>query len=218
MLDITKVEEESIWKIVKKTRRSFVVQHPNPYSCQDYQSKKLLANEYIQENIDSLEKELKLNTSMISHKNVSFKTLETAGEMFTYLNYCSLLIPKYLRIIAHLFQTGTPREIIFGLISVIKTSKNLDEKYKTIEILSKFMETFWLETQYKKVQIITKGKCYTNGTFDDCTKKKNLTDEEYQNILGCLWYLSSLFNNTFLLRIPSASKDDKSSCSHSFSK
>ena len=109
ILDITKVDEVSVWKIVKKIRRSFVVEHPNPYSCQDYQSKKLLANEYIQENIDSLEKELKLNTSMISHKNVSFKTLETAGKMFTYLNYCSLLIPKYLRIIALLSQRNSLR-------------------------------------------------------------------------------------------------------------
>ena len=102
-------------------------------------------------------------------------------------------------------------------LSRLKTSKKLAEKNITIIFLSKFMETLRLK-EYEKVQIITKGKCYTNSTFDACTKKKNVTDEEYQNILGCLWYLSSLFNNTFLLRIPSASKDDKSSCSHSFSK
>ena len=122
MLDITKVEEENVWKIVKKTRRSFLVENPDPY-CQDDDT--LVFEKIIQENINSLEKELKLNTSLTPNKNVSFKTLETAGEMFTYLNFCP---PKYLRMITYLFRTGTPKEIIFGLTSIVKTSKKLAEK------------------------------------------------------------------------------------------
>ena len=202
MLDTTELDLENVWEIVKKTRISFLVEHPDPY-CQD--SNTLLSDESIQENIHRVTKELKLNTSLTPDKNVSFKTLETATEMFTYLNYCSLLIPKYLRIIiAHLFKTRTPGEIIFGLTSVIKTTKNRAEKYKTIEMLSKFMETLRLK-DYEKVQIITKGKCYTNATFDKCTKKIDLINEESLKNSGCFWYLSALFNNVFQLRIPEAS-------------
>ena len=211
MLDMTKGEEEHVWKIVKKIRRSFLYEHPDA-GCEEHNI--LLSDENIQENINSLEKELKLNTSLTPDKNVSFKTLETAAEMFTYLNYCPLLIPKYLRIIiAHLFKTGTPGEIIFGLTSVIKTTKNRAEKYKTIEILLKFMEAM-RQREYEKVQIITKGKCYTNATFDKCTKKIDLINEETLKKSGSFWYLSSLFNNIFQLRIPEASEGDKSSCSH----
>ena len=198
---MTKGEEEHVWKILKKIRRSFLYEHPHA-DCQDDDT--LLSEEKIQENIKSLEKELKLDTSLTPDKNVSFKTLETAGEMFTYLNYCPVLIPKYLKIIAHLLQTGTPRKIIFGLKSVIKTSKNQAEKYKTIEILLKFMEAM-RQREYEKVQIITKGKCYTNATFDKCTKKIDLINEESLKNSGCFWYLSSLFNNVFQLRIPEAS-------------
>ena len=114
-----------------------------------------------------------------------------------------LELNKNLKIIAHLFKTGTPGEIIFGLTSVIKTSKNRAEKYKTIEMLSKFMEILRLK-EYEKVQIITKGKCYTNATFDKCTKKIDLINEESLKNSGCFWYLSSLFNNIFHPRIPEA--------------
>ena len=66
------------------------------------------------------------------------------------------------------------------------------------------METFSLK-EYEKVQIITKGKCYTNATFDKCTKKIDLINKESLKNSGCFWYLSSLFNNVFQLRIPEAS-------------
>ena len=207
MLDITKVEEDPAWKIVKKIRRSFLFEHPHA-DCQVHdtllsESKTLLSDENIEENINRVTKELKLNTSLTPDKNISFKTLETAGEMFTYLNNCPGLIPKYLRIIAHLFQNGTSREIIIGLKSIIKTSKNWAEKYKTIEMLSKFLETLRLK-EYEKVQIITKGKCYTNATFDKCTKKIDLINEESLKNSGCFWYLSYLFKNIFHPRIPEA--------------
>ena len=197
MLDITKVEEEHVWKIMKKIRISFLYECPDA-DCQDDNT--LLSDENIQENIKSLEKELKLNTSLTPDKNISFKTLETAVEMFTYLNFCP---PKLLKFTPHLFRTGTPKEIIFGLTSVIKTIKNRAEIYKTVEILSKFMETLMLK-EYEKVQIITKGKCYTNGTFDKCTKKIDLIKDESLKDSGCFWYLSSLFNNIFHPRIPEA--------------
>ena len=78
MLDVTKGEEEHVWKIVKKTRRSFLYEHPDT-GCQDFNT--LLYDKNIQENINSLEKELKLNTSLTPDKNVSFKTFKTAEHL-----------------------------------------------------------------------------------------------------------------------------------------
>ena len=105
--------------------------------------------------------------------------------MFTYLSFCPSLISKYSRTIAHLFKTGTPRNIIHGLRSVQKTSQNFDEKYKTVEIFSKFMESLSLE-EYKDIQMMTKGKCYTstNATFCNSTKKIDIINEESSNNSG----------------------------------
>ena len=77
---MTKHDIEKVWRIVKKTRSRFLSEQYDP-DCQD--SRTLLSDTDIQNNIKSLAKELKLNTLYIPNKNVSLKTLETAGEMFT---------------------------------------------------------------------------------------------------------------------------------------
>ena len=42
----------------------------------------------ISKNVRSLEEKLSINVSVDQIENVSEKTLQTAVEMFTYLNYC----------------------------------------------------------------------------------------------------------------------------------
>ena len=81
---MAQLDQENIWKIVKKIRKSFLSKHSNPI-CEDYIG--LTAN-YIIENIDHLSEELKLSPSSIPRENVSHQTFETAGEIYAYLNYC----------------------------------------------------------------------------------------------------------------------------------
>ena len=186
MLDMTKLKTENVWKIVKQTRLSFLLEH----SDQDC-DRTLLSDKNIHNNINSLAAELYQNTTSRTNENISSKTLETAGEMFTYLNYCPSIIPKHALISAYLFRTGTPREIILGLTSAIKISQNVHEKDKLIEIFSNVMELLSLNN-YENIQIITKGKCYTNtATFGNCTLKENVTNKEDHKLTGYFF----TFNN-----------------------
>lgn len=182
MLHMMKLNLENVWKIVRKTRLSFLSRHIEIDSvCNE--EKTLLSNGNIQENMNSLFEELKLNPTSTPDTNIPSQTLQTAGQMFTYLNYCPTAIPKHLLLRAYLFQTATPKEIILALISIIKTSQNLTEKKETIEMLSKLMEILHLK-QYENVQIITKDKCYTNAIFDKCPQKIDINENKTMKLLG----------------------------------
>ena len=100
--------------------------------------------------------------------------------MFTYLNFCP---PKLLTFIVHLFETGTPRDMILALAGIKKSLQEASEKRKIIEIFQRVMNTFNLN-QYEKLQIITKGKCYSNGTFSNCVRKMNISNFEAENQSG----------------------------------
>ena len=82
---MTKIDQENVWKIIKKLRMSFLSEYPD-IDC--YSSYSLLAEKNIQDNINSIASELQLNITSTVNQNVSYKTLQTAGDMFTYLNYC----------------------------------------------------------------------------------------------------------------------------------
>ena len=82
-------DQENVWKIVKETRKSFLSQHKNP-ECLDDGT--LLSDNSIKDNIDTVEKKLKLSPIYSPNKKVSGNTLEDAVNVYTYLNYCPPLL------------------------------------------------------------------------------------------------------------------------------
>ena len=139
----------------------------------------LLNLEYITNNVKSFAEKLKLNTSSTPNKNVSYKTLETAGEMFTYLNYCP---PELELFTTYLLKNEAPKNMILALIDFVKNSQN-SEKESARRILYKVLETLDLRT-YEKIQMVTKAKC-SNNTFVNCTRDINLSEEDVR-MLGLL--------------------------------
>ena len=122
-------DQENFWKIVKDTRMSLLLENADLYCRSDL----IFQFSIIQDNINSLAAKLKFNTtSYTPKKNISFETLQTAVEMFTYLNYCP---PKLLDFKIQLLQTGKPRELILALISLKESSQKAAEKSKLTEIL-----------------------------------------------------------------------------------
>ena len=89
------------------------------------------------------------------------------------MNYCP---PKLIQLIIPIFKTGTPKDIILALTSIIRNPLKI-VNHSSRKILIKVMETFKLD-QYEKIQIFTKGKCYTNGIFGKCTRKKEFSKED----------------------------------------
>ena len=173
---MAQLDQENIWKIVKKIRKSFFSKHSNP-TCPSYI---VLADNYIKGNIDHLAEELQLSPSSIPQDNISYELLQTAGEIFTYLNYCP---PNILPLLTHILKTGTPKDIILALTSIVKNPLKIVKQISRT-ILLKVIETFELD-EYEKIQVITKGKCYINGTFGNCKNNLDLNEEDLK-LLGML--------------------------------
>ena len=168
LLEIAKLDLENIWKIIKKIRKLYLSNHPHQY-CSIDSSRKMLPD--ILSNINSLEAELKLNATYIPNVNVSYKTLQTSAEIFTYLNFCPT---QFLSFMTLLIKTGSPKEIILALTKIIKNSKNDATKTRTIKIFTKIMSGLNHISYYERLQMITKGKGFTNSTIDPGKKENKL--------------------------------------------
>ena len=114
MLHISISDHDSFWNIVKQIRKSVLSKLPK-LDCNAQNT--LLSDEQIKINVKTFEDSLNVNASLIMttiskktscgyygctiknfdvptiYENVSDETLNTAAEMFTYLNYCP---PKLL--------------------------------------------------------------------------------------------------------------------------
>ena len=153
-MDVTQESEQNIWKIVKETRKSFLNEH---FDIVCHYENPLIPDNFIRDNTDSIEEKLKLNISSTINTNISYKTLQTAANMFTYLNYChGTLLPH----IKHLIESESTKNILLALSSIMKTSRN---GYKIIsnKILTRAMEMFKLNF-YKGIDIIVREEASNN--------------------------------------------------------
>lgn len=160
--------EKNVWDIVIEKRKSLLLNH-SYIECESNvwgSNPSLLPDNMIIENIEYIVSELKLNVTRDTIKDVSNKTFNDAADVFTYLNYCppKLLIAFY----EDLIKTASSRNIILAMTSLMKTSKNA-EKRSSNRIFSKIMEKLDL-SNYEIIQILTKGKCYKEGVYRNCTK------------------------------------------------
>ena len=120
---------ENVWKIVRKIRQSYLFENPDVHAYEFCQLSKTAMNQFL----NTLTDELKVNSTSEPNKNVSYKTLETSAELFIYLHHCPPFVSKDHRFIAHMIQTGAPKELILSLTNLIKTAKNK----KNVENLAK---------------------------------------------------------------------------------
>ena len=168
---MTKLDQEDVWKVIRKTRLSFLSEYTDIdcHSAADI----IFSSDTIRKNTNSIAAELKISTTSTLNKNISHKILQTAGEMFTFLNHCP---PK---LFLDIFKNGTARDIILALTSVIKTLENANDKKLTIEVFTNLMDSINLK-DFENVQISTKGNCFTNAIFGNCTKDMHLNNKEIQ--------------------------------------
>ena len=172
---MAQLDLENIWKIMKKIRISFLKRNLEP-ECERITPS--LSEIYIQDIIDQFAEELNLTPSSIPKTpkdNITYQKLETAGQIFTYLMYCP---PKLVPLVAQILKSETPKNMILALTSMIKRPTIVPQSSR--KILINVLKTLKLD-QYETIQIITKGKCYINGTFGNY---KNNFNEEDLNLLG----------------------------------
>ena len=153
MLDKVHLDQKNVWKIVRQVRKSFLSKNTNPI-CDIYS---LLTDNHIKDNIETVVENLKLNTTYSTNKNVSDKILQTAADMFTYLNLCPSAGAKTLsNFLQDLFKSRSAKNILLALTSIMKSSKDAKKESST-KIFMKAMELFKLST-YSDIEVITKEK------------------------------------------------------------
>ena len=199
MLEMTKLSDEDVWKIVKDLRKKFLYKHDDPKCDGAF----LFNNEvdyntyHIKDLTNELADKLKLNTTYETNENVSYKTLQTAAEMFLYLNYCPYKLDQshdhsldengksFWSLMNHVLKTETPKDIILAL-TVLQKTPIMRLKAATQKIFRRVMERINL-LQFEQIQMIT-GNCLVNGTSGNCGNKINF-DEKKLKVL-CKFFSS----------------------------
>ena len=157
MLDIKRLDQENVWKIVKLIRKATIQHYQYDLDC----DRTLPIDYIIEDNIYFVEKKLHLNITSNLNENVTDETLKTAAEMFTCLNYCPNINFRYIsEFLENLIKYDSAKNILLALTSIRKMSQNAVKESST-KILMKAMEIFKLKS-YKDIGAITKE----NG-FDD---------------------------------------------------
>ena len=169
---MTKLDLESFWNIVREIRKSFLSENTNPDCDSD---NILLSDTIINDNINTVEEKLKLNTTLPQNESLSDDTLQIGFQMFTYLNYCPATLFNFIRDIK---ESATPKDILLALTSIEKSSQNAIQR-SSAKIFTKAMEVFKLN-HYKNINTIA-----IEEGFHDCTMD-NVVDscKETIEILG----------------------------------
>ena len=131
-------DQKTIWNVIKETRKIYLSKHIES-ECQNDDT--IVRNDYLAENIRKVEDKLHMNTSTVTtSENFGQETLETAAEMFTYLNYCP---PEPFKNLVRLFRQDlfksgnlASKDILLALASIIQSSQNAIKESST-EVLRK---------------------------------------------------------------------------------
>ena len=167
-------DQKTIWNVIKETRKIYLSKHIES-ECQNYDT--IVRNDHLAENIRAVEDKLNLNlsTNTIS-EDVGQETLETAAEMFTYLNYCP---PEPFKNLVRLFRQDlfksgnlASKDILLALASIIQSSQNAIKESST-RVLRKTMKILNL-VQHENIENV--------GMFNDNSTKESLFNEELQRV------------------------------------
>ena len=107
----------------------------------------LLEESLVKKNIEDIENELSITADTFIHPDVSETILNTAVEMFTFLNFCP---PKILKFYEELFRTKSLKEILLALTNIVKVTQNA-EKTSSKKILKKTLKSLKL-AQFEKIE------------------------------------------------------------------
>ena len=115
MVDLTQINFENVWQIVKEARKSFLLQQ------KDAKCSSFLPDDLITGNFETFEKKLNINMMINNRNNITKQTLKTAAEVFTYLNFCPNRLFYFVR---DILKYESSRNILLSLASIMKVSEN----------------------------------------------------------------------------------------------
>ena len=177
ILHFSRNDLKRIWKLVKDIRKQFLLNtiaiHPE---CERYY---FLTNDNLNENINILGKRLNVRVSDIIIKNVEEEIFKSAIEMFLYLNHCNDGVET--KLFYNLFKEASPKDIILGAVSIIKTHP--EKKFLKL-IWSKLSTVLNLQNRniYENSFLINSSNSFRPCTFsndEDCREIKKTLSISY---------------------------------------
>ena len=154
---LTNFSVDTIWKVVKKVKFNESLST----DCSDGGIYNNFARERI---VQSVEKELEINSSDLNFGNVTPKVLKTAAEFFIYLNVCphtdtlkSLFI-LWADFYADLFGKQSPDQIILTLNRIVHQEKG--DSVRNMKLLKRASNLFSLKSVLSLIPGIEKSATY----------------------------------------------------------
>ena len=133
---LTQYDYATVWKTARETRKINMLKNPKT-ECQS-DEEVLVSDNYIEENIKTLEEKKCSQMRQNRKRKINQDILETSAKIFTYLNFCPpfLLLSLY----QDLFKNAKAKNIYLALISIIKQTQN-GERESAILVFKKVTET-----------------------------------------------------------------------------
>ena len=175
--------KDVVWKTVQDVRRSALHDldchqgtHWEYYVPIYYLKYYRIASTNMTDSVNEIERILKVNVSTKPKENVNQETIEIAGEMFTYLSFCSDEIKGLSKFYIDILKNFSTKDIIQNLNNIIKvSSKDQMKKEATVNIWNKVSKTLGLRN-HKVVDAATKE----NYLLD----METIKDEEFPAGMG----------------------------------
>ena len=165
MMQLTKMKSYEILDIVKGLKSNFSL---NKICSQGFYE------EDMELNIRTLEQALQLKSSEVIWKNMTHADLDTAANIFLYLNSCSDLVKKWIIFYSEVFLHMSPSQIVLTLNRILKGDSNTPQSLEFRNIAHKLFEeaATSLKLKYKEIKNLTQG--HGSSFFD---KASNHFDE-----------------------------------------
>ena len=158
-------KSKEIWSILKSIKTKYFLLSNVADVCQARDT--FQSNDQINENIDLLQDQLRINrTPEDLSLNDSKGALNSIGEMFIYLNYCSKDMDPWVLLSKDLFLKQSPDLIILTLNRIIKM---FEKQKKDISFATKIMEkiTSVLSLNYQHIDDVLKMRNQDNIVTHD---------------------------------------------------
>ena len=119
-----------VWKTVKNVRRSslFALDCGSEYTYSKwyeplyYYEYYMISSTHMKESIKKIEIQLRINVTSEPMENVRRETIDTSGEMFIYLGFCTKNIKELSDFYINTFHNFTTKDIILSLNNRTKFS------------------------------------------------------------------------------------------------
>ena len=122
-------KEENVRKAINKARFEFFLDSERkPSDCENIADEHLLKYEFIERNMENVEKGMGIKPSWFPLKDVCYETFQTAAKMFFSLNYCP---PKESFLFIDILKNLPPKDIILALSNILKSTNKNVKKFAT---------------------------------------------------------------------------------------